>query len=62
MMHCRPVGLAMMGYSPADIPPEVLSLADEVDERNARNHTGRVQEDEQQLSGAALDWWSKSTF
>ena len=35
MMRCRPVGLAMVRWSPADIPPGVLSLADEVDERFA---------------------------
>ena len=29
MMRCRPVGSVMMRCSPADIPPEVLSFADE---------------------------------
>ena len=49
MMRCHPIDSVMMHCSPVDIPPEVLSLVDEVVERNARNHTGRVQEDEQQL-------------
>ena len=39
MMLCRPVGSAMMHFLPADIPPRVPSLADEVDERYAHPHT-----------------------
>ena len=39
MMRCRPVGSAMMHCLPADIPHGVLSLADEVDEWDARPHT-----------------------
>ena len=49
MMHCCPIYLVMMRYPLVDIPPEVPSLADEVVEQNARNHTGRVQEDVRQL-------------
>ena len=39
MMRCHRVGLAMMRCAPADFPPGVPSLADEVDERGAHLHT-----------------------
>ena len=48
-MRCRLIDLVMMRCLPVDFPPEVLSLVDEVVERNARNLMGRVQEDGQQL-------------
>ena len=35
----------MVRYQRVGIPPGVPSLVDEVVEQNARNHTGRVQED-----------------
>ena len=39
MMRCRRIDPAMMRCSPADLPPVVRSLADEVDELGARSHT-----------------------
>ena len=49
MLRCHLVDSVMMGYKRVGIPPRVPSLADEVVEQNARNHTGRVQEDVRQL-------------
>ena len=49
MLRCHLVDSVMMGYQRVGIPPRVPSLADEVVEQNARNHTGRVQEDVRQL-------------
>ena len=38
-MRCCRIDQAMMLYSPVGIPPEVSSLADEVDGPGARFHT-----------------------
>ena len=42
IMHCHHVGLMMMRFPQADIPPGVLSLADEVAYQNALNCMGQV--------------------
>ena len=42
MMRCCPVGSVILHCLLADIPPKVLSLADEVDEQNARTHTSKT--------------------
>ena len=49
MLRCPPVESVMMRYQQVNIPPRVPSLAEEVVEQNARNHTGRVQEDVRQF-------------
>ena len=51
--RCRPVDSVMMCYPRVGIPSGVPSLADEVVKQNARNNTGRMQEDVRQPSGAS---------
>ena len=42
MMRCRLNGWSMLCCSPADIPPEVFSLVDEIDVQVARFHTSTI--------------------
>ena len=44
MIRCPRIDQAMMRYSPVGIPPEVSSLADEVDGPSARFHTSTTLE------------------
>ena len=50
MMHCCRIDQAMMRCLPVGIPPVVPSLADEVDEPDARFRTSTTKEDKQRLS------------